>query len=92
MRGSLFDSTILAGMLDATGTALQVHVFITTYTGIIGYYFVTHYNRFGCMELTDYVRLGHNKIVKNVRDRKQTPGDRNKTVYLLTYSMEQSPA
>jgi len=81
MKGNLVDSTTHAGMLHAMGTALQVHnhVFITTY--IISYYVVTHYNRFGYMELTGYVRLGQNKVMKNVRDRKQPPGDRSKAVH-----------
>jgi len=61
MKGSLIDSTTHTGMLDAMGTVLQVHnhVFITTY--IISYYVVTYYNRFGYVELTDYVRLGQKK-------------------------------
>jgi len=52
MKGNLVDSTADAGMLDAMGRVLQVHnhVFITTY--IISYYVVTHYNRFGYVELT----------------------------------------
>jgi hypothetical protein len=33
------------------------------------------------VELTDYVRLGQNKFILNVRDRKQPPGDWSKTVY-----------
>jgi len=75
IKGNLVDSTGDAGMLDAMGRALQVHnhVFITIY--IISYYVVTHYNRFGYVELTDYVRLGQNKFMQNVRDRKQPPGD-----------------
>jgi hypothetical protein len=81
MKGNLVDSTTHVCVLDAMVTALQVHnhVFITTY--IIGYYVGTHYNRFGYVELTDYVRLGQKKVMKNVEDRKQPPGDRSKTVY-----------
>ena len=81
MEGNLVYNTTHAGMLHVMGTALQVHnhVFITTY--IIYYYVVRHCNRFGYVELTVYVRLGQNKVMKNVRDRKQPPGDQIKTVY-----------
>jgi hypothetical protein len=35
----------------------------------------------GHVELTDYVRLVQNKVMKNVRDRRQPPDNRSKTVY-----------
>jgi hypothetical protein len=60
MIGNLVYNMTHAGMLDVMSRALHVnnHVIITTH--IICYYVVIYYNRFGYVELTDYVRLGQN--------------------------------